>query len=616
MLFRTIIIGALSFASAAGLDEIRSNDNRTPAGRLSHGVLAIELFAGSGTWFPEQKDGPGHHIYAFGEVGRGLSNPGPLIRVPAGTEVQATVRNTIKGTALHVHGLHDRPGKTAELLVPAGETRSVRFRATAPGTYFYWASTRGVATLRDRYGPESQLVGAFIVDSANTRPSDHVFMVGIEDDSGPIPPDRHTRAAVVNGLSWPHSQVATLTSGDTVQMRWINVSDRVHPIHLHGFYFTVGSHGDMARDTAYDRSHRRQAITELLFQGQTASLTWVADRPGNWLMHCHMAAHMSPHLRGKPISADMSHHFNHTLNAMAGIVVGWKVRPRDGAAQTEPTESSGPRRMMRLLVQQAPHRYGTEPGFGFVLQEGNTPPRADSVVIPGAPIVLRRGEPVQIMVVNHLSQPTAVHWHGMELESYFDGVSGWSGDVQRTSPQINARDSFAVRFTPPRAGTFIYHAHFNEERQLSSGLYGPLIVLEPGASFDPDADRQWVLSQGGPAIPVQLMLNGMVSPVVDVEARRTYRIRLININPTAPVLLEVLSDTVPIKWRAIAKDGADLPAVQRVLRPARFMIGVGEAYDFELTPEKAGELHIRGNDVAGRRKFAGVLRVLESNSRR
>jgi manganese oxidase len=615
MLFRTIIIAALSLAFTGGGDEIRSNDNRTPAGRLSHGVLALDLFAGAGTWFPEEKDGPGHQVYAFGEVGRGLSNPGPLIRVPVGTEVRATVRNTIGSTALHVHGLHDRPGTGADLLVPPGETRSVRFRVTAPGTYFYWGSTRGVAKLQERYGPESQLVGALIVDSTNSHPSDHVFVVGLEDDAGLVPPDRRVRAAVVNGRSWPHSQVATLTSGDTVRMRWINISDRVHPMHLHGFYFTVNSHGDIARDTTYDPAHRRQAITELMLQGQTISLTWVADRPGNWLMHCHMAAHMSPHLRGKPMPAETGSHFNHTMSAMAGIVVGWKVLARPGSSGTKPDIRSQ-RRSLRLLVQQAPRRYGTEPGLGFVLQNGNAAPAPDSVVIPGAPIVLTRGEAVQINVVNHLSEPTSVHWHGMELESYFDGVSGWSGDASRISPQVNAGDSFAVRFTPPRAGTFIYHAHFHEERQLSSGLYGPLIVLEPGDTFNADTDRQWVLSQGGPALPARLMLNGMTRPVIDVEARRTYRIRLININPTAPVFLEVLSDTVPIKWRAIAKDGADLPAVQAVLRPARLMIGVGEAYDFELTPERAGELQIRGNDVAGRVRFAGVLRVLESNSRR
>ena len=40
--------------------------------------------------------------------------------------------------------------------------------------------------------------------------------------------------------------------------------------------------------------------------------------------------------------------------------------------------------------------------------------------------------------------------------------------------------SFIVRITPPRAGTFIYHTHWHDEAQLAGGLYGPLLVMEPG----------------------------------------------------------------------------------------------------------------------------------------
>ena len=79
--------------------------------------------------------------------------------------------------------------------------------------------------------------------------------------------------------------------------------------------------------------------------------------------------------------------------------------------------------------------------------------------------------------MNELAEPTAVHWHGIELESYFDGVAGFSGDAQRISPLIAPRDSFEARFTPPRAGTFIYHTHVDEERQQPAGLAGPIVVL-------------------------------------------------------------------------------------------------------------------------------------------
>lgn len=99
-------------------------------------------------------------------------------------------------------------------------------------------------------------------------------------------------------------------------------------------------------------------------------------------------------------------------------------------------------------------------------------------MIPGAPLVLRRGEPVAIAVVTGSPRPTSIRWQGIELDSYVDGVSGWSGPAGRMTPQVESGDSLLVRFAPPRAGTFIYHSHFDEERQLASGLYGALVVLE------------------------------------------------------------------------------------------------------------------------------------------
>ena len=121
------------------------------------------------------------------------------------------------------------------------------------------------------------------------------------------------------------------------------------------------------------------------------------------------------------------------------------------------------------------------PFYGFTLQHGDAVPPLDSGPRIGPALELVRGEPVRITVVNTLSQPTAVHWHGIELESYFDGVAGYSGAGTRLSPLIAPRDSFEVRMTPPRAGTFIYHTHVDEETQQVAGLAGPLLVLEPGA---------------------------------------------------------------------------------------------------------------------------------------
>ena len=39
----------------------------------------------------------------------------------------------------------------------------------------------------------------------------------------------------------------------------------------------------------------------------------------------------------------------------------------------------------------------------------------------------RRGEPVDITLVNNLNEATSMHWHGLELDSYYDGVTAGAG---------------------------------------------------------------------------------------------------------------------------------------------------------------------------------------------
>jgi len=177
LFFIAAALPTMSFASVAerSSPEITANDNRLPQGHLSNGVLTIELEARVGTWHPEERDGPGIQVQAFAEASHPAEIPGPLIRVPEGTEIQVSVRNTIPGAALVIHGLHTRPGNPDETiqLAPA-ERREVRFRAGKPGTYYYWATTTGKA-LPDRYGVDSQLNGALIIDPQGTKADDRVF---------------------------------------------------------------------------------------------------------------------------------------------------------------------------------------------------------------------------------------------------------------------------------------------------------------------------------------------------------------------------------------------------------------------------------------------------------
>jgi FtsP/CotA-like multicopper oxidase with cupredoxin domain len=216
--------------------------------------------------------------------------------------------------------------------------------------------------------------------------------------------------------------------------------------------------------------------------------------------------------------------------------------------------------------------------------------------------VLRRGEPVSITVVNELPEETAVHWHGIELESYFDGVAGFSGGSGKISPAIAPRDSFEARFTPPRAGTFIYHPHADEVRQQQAGLSGAIVVVNDPASYDPVHDLVLLVStprrdaDGG-----TVLLNGTNAPApLEVRVGERYRLRLVNIHTARPSMIaRLVRDSTLLSWRAVAKDGRDLPTDQATVRPSLQQLGNGETYDFEFTPTAPGDLRFTMSSGVG-----------------
>jgi FtsP/CotA-like multicopper oxidase with cupredoxin domain len=231
-------------------------------------------------------------------------------------------------------------------------------------------------------------------------------------------------------------------------------------------------------------------------------------------------------------------------------------------------------------------------GFTLIRDGGGDEPKQPSV--PGPPLVLTRGEPVDVRVVNRLSEPTSIHWHGLELDSYSDGVPDWSGTGAKIARPIAPGDSFTAELTLMRAGTFIYHSHLQDIRQLSRGLYGAIVILEPGQRFDPATDHLFALGWGGGDEEPHIVVNGdSTPPPLDLARGRTHRLRFLNIAPAGAPPVSLGRDSIPVTWRPIAKDGADLPASQRTLRPARFRIQVGETADFEFTPPSPGDYQLR-----------------------
>jgi len=601
---------------SALVERIAINDNRAGAGTLRDGVLTIRLEARLGDWRPDGDADPGITVAAFAEAGKPAQIPGPLIRVPTGTAIRVVVRNSLPDSTLFVHGLYTRGARGSDTVqVKPGEVREVRFDAGPPGTYFYWATTSATAAVGFR-GPVSQLSGAFVVDSSPAlgTPRDRVFVLGFwtpGDNTGFVARTDVNRF-VINGKSWPHTERLTYTVGDSVRFRIVNTTVVPHPMHLHGFYFNVDSRGSERSDTAYATGSAHFVVTERVAPGRTISLTWVPERAGNWLFHCHDNYHVLRNrpLDGSPLPAEQRMHVNnHALEMMGGLVMGIEVRP-NGSPVPPPNDHG--RRRLRLVARVDSGGTDTEPAYGYVLQDGGSTTPTRSPLLPGPTIVLKRGEPVSITVVNELPEATAVHWHGIELESYFDGVAGFSGGPGRVSPAIAPRDSFEARFTPPRAGTFIYHPHADEERQQQAGLSGAIIVVDDPTSYDPTHDLVLLVStprrdaDGG-----TVLLNGTNAPQpLDMRVGERYRLRLVDIHTYRPSMItRLLRDSTLLTWRAVAKDGRDLPPDQATMRPAQQQSGNGETYDFEFTPTAPGNVRFTVSSGVGVQLVSMPIRV-------
>ncbi len=578
----------------AGLPRVRANDNRVPAGRLTRDTLRISLVVRMADWYPEADDGPHITVAAFSEGNRAPEIPGPLIRVPTGAVIDATVRNALADSTIVVRGLDTRPASARDsLVIPPGASARVRFPAGAPGTYFY-SATQGV---QDTLVEREQLDGAFIVDSAGARPDDRVFVMNIWgepiDRAAPLAIANYRNALAINGKSFPWDERITAGVGDTLRWRWVNPTLRAHPMHLHGFFFRVDAKGDELRDTTYARAARRLAVTENMWPGQTMSIAWSPDRPGDWLFHCHIGFHVVPATRldPPPPGAHENHSGDFTRH-MAGLTLAIAVRPPPG--WHEPAEVA-PRRL-HIYVDEGARRGRAPRALGYVITEDSSPtPPRDSADVPGPVLVVYRGQPTEVTVVNRLSEATSVHWHGLELGSYSDGVAGWSGWGTHVAPAIQPGDSFVAHLTLARSGTFIYHTHLNDFAQLTSGLYGVIVVLEPGQRFDPSTDHVFVAGWDGEEsplspVPAYVIVNGdSLPPPLEVRAGVPQRLRFVNIGMAYRLTFSLARDSTPATWRPLAKDGADLPPAQSGPGPAKTALSVGETRDFEFVAPSPGE---------------------------
>ena len=106
--------------------------------------------------------------------------------------------------------------------------------------------------------------------------------------------------------------------------------------------------------------------------------------------------------------------------------------------------------------------------------------------IPGPTLSFNEGEYAVIYVKNNMDEETSVHWHGLLLPNFFDGVP------YLTTPPIMPGKTFKYEFPIKQAGTYWYHSHTMLQEQ--SGVYGSIVIHPKKETLVYDKELVMVLS--------------------------------------------------------------------------------------------------------------------------
>ncbi len=162
----------------------------------------------------------------------------------------------------------------------------------------------------------------------------------------------------------------------------------------------------------------------------------------------------------------------------------------------------------------------------------------------GPTIEATEGDTVKIIFKNNLPDPTTVHWHGLHIPIEMDGIP----DISQ--PMVKPGETFIYEFTLEQSGTYFYHSHVMQAKQVGLGLMGFFIIhpkqLEPWQIVDRDYAyflQTWMIQPGSPVPDTLEMsnfnyftMNGLPGPLITpmtAKVGEKIRIRVGNLSMMA-----------------------------------------------------------------------------------
>jgi manganese oxidase len=236
---------------------------------------------------------PGMKAHLWGYNGQ---SPGPTIEAVEGDKVRIFVTNKLpEHTTVHWHGMllpsgMDGVGGLTQPHIRPGKTFVYEFEMTKSGTFMYHPHADEMVQMA------MGMMGMFIVHPRDPNfmrvDRDFVFMLGsFRIDPGSYLPKvaemLDFNLWTFNSRVFPGIDHMPVRKGDRVRVRIANLTMTNHPIHMHGYHFSVTcTDGGWVPESA-----RWPEATIDLPVGAIRAYEFKAEVPGDWALHCHKSHH-------------------------------------------------------------------------------------------------------------------------------------------------------------------------------------------------------------------------------------------------------------------------------------------------------------------------------------
>ncbi len=296
---------------------------------------------------------PGMTINAWCYNGQ---TPGPTIEAVEGDRLRIYVTNKLgELTAIHWHGIYlpngmdGVSGLTQKGIMP-GETFKYEFTLKQHGTYMYHShgdemTQMGLGTM-----------GFLIVHPKNEsgHKVDRDFAIFLNEwfvEPGTSTPDPNVMTDfnifTFNSRAYPGTSPLVVRTGDRVRIRFGNVGQESHPIHIHGLSFkVVGTDGGDVPESA-----QFPETTVVIAPGQTRTIEFIADASGDWPVHCHRRHHPM-NAMGHVVPNMIGVNQDDVKDNVRSLVPGYMAMGEHGMDEMTEMNMKGPENTLPMMAGQ------------------------------------------------------------------------------------------------------------------------------------------------------------------------------------------------------------------------------------------------------------------------